>query len=632
MKKFQLFLCVILSLSLFLAASPVLPAAAKSPYAGDVASYNIQVHLDTAAKTISAHETITYWNTTNDPIPDLVFHLYLNAFKSADSIFLKESGSQHRYSTWDPQYPGWIEVSNLRLQNGASLNFEPLFDGTLARAVLPLPVKPGESVRVELDFKALLPHVFARTGFAGGSAGDYFMVGQWFPKLGVWQKGGWNAYPYHANSEYYADYGSYDVDITLPANYVTGGGGIPVSTKDNGDGTQTVSYQSGQVIDFSWTASPHFKQYSRVINGVELIYLVLPEHSWSITRVLDAAQASIENFGSWYGPYPYPRLTLVDVPDDGADAGGMEYPTLVTVGTESLLGVSSILPRAGIDHSLEATTIHEIGHQWWYAMVGFNEAEEPWLDEGFTDFSSVRLMDKVYPRAPFLFNFSNYKISYFDSRRLEYLSRPSLPMYGKAWDFSALDYGVAAYSKPVVSLSTLENVLGTPTMLHLMSTFFQRYQYKHPNTQDFRNTVKEITGADQAWFFDGLVYGSDVLDYQMEAVDGHSITVRKVGGLPQPAIPTEILVTFQDGTSLLQTWDGSGNQNNSAPEGVIRTFSYPDRPPIRSAQIDPQRKVLVDLVWSNNGKSVQADLWSWAAVVTRLVYNIQNGLLTAGGW
>jgi hypothetical protein len=422
------------------------------------------------------------------------------------------------------------------------------------------------------------------------------------------------------------------VAITLPSNYITGGGGLPVSTQDNGNGTQTVSYHSGRVIDFSWTASPHFLQFSRIVAGVEILYLVLPEHAWSVRRVLDAAQASLENFGSWYGAYPYPRLTLVDVPDDGPDAGGMEYPTLVTVGTESLLGTNSLLPRAGIDHSLEATTIHEIGHQWWYAMVAFNEAEEPWLDEGFTDYSAVRLMGKDYPPAPYLFNFSNYKLSYFDERRAEYLSRPALPMFGKAWDFSEIDYGIATYSKPVVSLTTLENVLGTPEMLRLMSTFFERYQYKHPTTQDFRDTVKEMAGSDQAWFFDGLVYGKAVLDYQMDTLEEHSLSVRRVGGDSSLVIPTEILVTFQDGTSLLQPWDSTGEPVAGAAGQVSRTFSFPGRLSITSAVIDPDRKILVDLQWSNNGKTARADLWSWAAVATRLLYYMQNGLLNAGGW
>jgi hypothetical protein len=632
MTRLRIFSLIFLIFSLSTPAPPALAAKSQGAYTGDVASYNIQVSLDTAAKTITGHETITYLNTSRDPIPNLVFHLYLNAFKSADTIFMTESGTHHRFSTWDPEHPGWIEVTALHLANGTALTLEPLYDGTLARATLPLPVKPGQSVQVEVDFKALLPHVFARTGFAGGPAEDYYMVGQWFPKLGVWQNGGWNAYPYHANSEYYADYGSYDVAITLPTGYITGGGGLPASTVDNGNGTQTVTYQSGRVIDFSWTASPHFKTASRIMEGVEILYLVLPEHSWSVKRVLDAAQAALENFGAWYGPYPYPRLTLVDVPDDGPDAGGMEYPTLVTVGMESLLGMSSLLPRVGIDHSLEAATIHEIGHQWWYAMVGFNEAEEPWLDEGFTDYSAARLLDRLYPEAPYLLNLGNYKLSYFDERRSEYLGKPDLSMYGKAWDFSEIDYGIAVYRKPVVSLTTLENVLGTPTMLELMSTFFQRFQFKHPNTQDFRDTVTEVAGSDQAWFFDGLVYGKGTLDYQITAIDGKAFTVERVSGLSELVIPTEILVTFQDGSSLLQPWDGSSDQPTTDRTGATRTFSYTGRPAIQSAVIDPERKLLVDLQWSNNGKSARADLWSWAAVVTRFLYYTQNALLTAGGW
>ena len=169
-------------------------------------------------------------------------------------------------------------------------------------------------------------------------------------------------------------------------------------------------------------------------------------------------------------------------------------------------------------------------------------------------------------------------------------------------------------------------------MLRLMSTFFQRYQFKHPTTQDFRDTVKEVTGADQAWFFDGLVYGKGGLDYQMQSLDAHSITVRRVGGQSGLVIPTEILVTFQDGTSLLQPWDGSIDVPAPDNSGGTRTYSYPGRPAIQSALIDPERKIVVDLQWSNNGMTAQADLWSWAALATRLLYTMQNALLNLGGW
>ena len=594
-----------------LLSPPVVHAALTTP----VASYTIAVTLDTEAKTLAAHEVVTYVNTTADPIPDLVFHLYLNAFRDRNSIFLREGGATHRGQGWDPKHPGWIQVTDIRLSDGTPLALEEIEDGTLARADLPAPVAPGETVEVELDFRAQLPRVFARTGYAG----DFFMVGQWFPKLGVWQDGAWNAYPFHANSEFYADFGTYDVTITLPVGYVTGGTGLPVSTVDNGDGTQTVHYHAEDVIDFAWTASPRFREATRQVDGVEILYLYLPEHEWTVGRVLDAAEAAVSHYSRWYGPYPYARLTVVDVPDDGQGAGGMEYPTLVTAGAMDMLGLGPGPARSRMDRSLELVVTHELGHQWWQSMVGFNEAEEPWLDEGFTDYSAVRVMEAVYGADTSFLDAGNLQMGYFDMRRMEYLADPRVPMYGRAWDFGEMEYGVAAYSKPVLSLRTLERTLGTETWLEVMSTFFHRYRFGHPTTEDFRTVAEEVSGQDLSWFFDGLVYGDGVLNYTVTGVDEHAVTVARQGDL---VVPTEVLVTFADGSTLLEPWDG---------EETEVTFTYDGRPPVRSAEVDPQRKVVIDLRWADNGLSRRLEVAPWLALVTRLLYYLQNMLLVLGG-
>ncbi|MEE8392531.1 MAG: M1 family metallopeptidase, partial [Anaerolineae bacterium] len=574
----------------------------------------IEVTLNTETKTLTAHETITYVNTTADPIPDLTFHLYLNAFRDRNSFFLREE-SVHRGYGWDSDHPGWIKVTGVRLAGGTPLVLEEIEDGTLARADLPIPVAPGEAVEIELDFEARLPRVFARTGYAD----DFFMVGQWFPKLGVWEDGAWNAYPFHANAEFYADFGTYDVTITLPSGYVTGGTGLPISTVDNGDGTQTVRYHAEDVIDFAWTASPHFRQATRQVNGIEILYLYLPEHEWTVERALDAAEAAVNYFGRWYGPYPYARLTVIDVPDDGQGAGGMEYPTLVTAGTMSMFGLGSGLVQSEIERTLELVIVHEVGHQWWQSMVAFNEAEEPWLDEGFADYSTLRVMELVYGADTSFLDAGSVRMGYVDSRRMEYLLSPQNPMYGRAWDFGMLDYPVAAYSKPAISLRTLERVLGDEVMLDIMGTFFQRYQFAHPGTEDFRAVAEEVSDQDVSWFFDGLVYGDGVLNYTVTAVDTHSVTVARQGDL---MIPTEVLVTFADGSTVLEPWDGVKAE---------ATFTYPDRPPVRSAEVDPERKVLVDLRWADNGLSRGLEVSPWLAIVTRMLYNLQNALLAMGG-
>jgi hypothetical protein len=192
-------------------------------------------------------------------------------------------------------------------------------------------------------------------------------------------------------------------------------------------------------------------------------------------------------------------------------------------------------------------------------------------------------------------------------------------MYGKAWDFDQSDYSIAAYSKPLLSLGTLENVLGEETMLRIMRAFFEQYQFTHPTTEDFRSVAEEVAGQKLNWFFEGLVYGDEVLNYTVTNVNEHSLTVQRQGQL---IIPTEIQITFDDGSTALEQWQGV--ETNA-------TFEYPDRPAIRQAVIDPNQEILVDLQWSDNGLSRHMDVFSWLAVNLRFLYQIQNLLLGQGG-
>lgn len=583
------------------------------PVVDPIASYTVNVTLDPETKTLNGKERITYVNNGDASMTDAVFHLYLNAFRDDhSSIFMQEVGPNHRGYTFNSEYPGWIKVTSIRLADGTPLELELIEDETLARAELPRSVTPGSKLELEIEFEAGLPQVFARTGFSG----DFFLVGQWFPKLGVWQDGQWNAYPFHANSEFFAEFGNYDVNITVPNGYVIAATGLPGADEANNDGTHTAQYHAQGVIDFVWSASPDFKQATHTVEGVEIVYVYLPEHESTVDRVLYAADAAITNFGDWYGAYPYPRLTVLDVPDEGGGAGGMEYPMLVTAGMEDITGLG--IMNGQFDRILEVVTVHEIAHQWWQSVVAFNEAEEPWLDEGFTDYSASRLMDKVYGPANAI-KLGGIKLTYFEMRRMEYLGGPLVSMYGKAWEFDPFEYGVAAYSKPVVAMSTLEKVLGEETMMQVMGTFFERYKFLHPTTEDFRTVAEELAGQELDWFFDGLVYGGEVLNYSVADVSDHAVTVQRQGTL---SIPTEIMVTFRDGTTVIESWDGIE---------VLKTFKYPDRPTIYQVVVDPENKILVDLQWSDNGMYQRTDISSWLMVNARIFHQIQDLLLMQGG-
>lgn len=580
-----------------MAPAPTLPAAAggapaatlpplENPGAEEVAGYQIAVTLDPETRTLQGRETLTYRNTTSTPFKEMVFHLYLNAFKSLDTIFMKESGGQLRGYAFDPESAGSIEVTSIK-ENTTELELELLEDGTLARARLPRAVGPGETVTLEMAFTARLPQVFARTGWALDEQGDpFFLVAQWFPKPGVWQDGGWAAEPFHGNAEFFADFGRYDVTITLPAGYVTGSTGVEAAKPAiTGAGMQTVRYQAAGVIDFAWVASPNLIEARQQSGEVELRYLYLPEHDWTAETVLEVAGKSLQRFQEWFGPYPYPRLTLVDVPDDGSGAGGMEYPTFVTIGAEGSTG-----PAGGSSHGWRnyavIVTAHEIAHQWWQSMVATDEGREPWLDEGFSDYSTVLLMTDLYG-SPYDERMQDgFAAEFLEGRRRGFLRDPEVPMLGAAWEMTFGEYVIATYAKPDIAMMTLEAQLGREMMLEILSTYFERWQFGHPTTADFEAVAVEVSGQPLDWFFDGLVYGDDTLNWSVETIQGESVTVEREGEIELPA---EVLVELEDGSQQTVI---------CAAKEVTCTFRFDD--PVREAIIDPEHKLPIDLDWSDN--------------------------------
>lgn len=574
-------------------------ASVSASRATPIASYQIQATLDPAAKTIRGHQTLTYLNASPDALPVLPFHLYLNAFRDSTTTFMRESGGMLRADRFDPNHPGWISVNAARTPDGTDLLSRAAFndDRTVMTLTLPSPLLTGATARIEFDFEAQLPKVFARTGFWGD---DFFMVGQWFPKIAVYDDRGWHSWPFHANAEFFADFGTYDVDITVPKTFVVGATGMPVRSQDQGD-VKTESYHAEDVIDFAWTASPHFKTATRRAGDVEIVLLYQPEHQEYAERYLMATEQSLAAYGEWYGPYPYPRITVVDPPSQATGAAGMEYPTLIVAGIGEL-GIPEI--PGGTLREAEVVVLHEMGHEWFYATVATDEAEEPWMDEGMTDFSTVEAATRYYGDKTSMIDGPFLKLGYRDIQRLAYVAMPRVPMYGKSWDFGPLDYPVGAYSKPIVVLSTLKGILGAETFGRVMRTYYQRYQFKHPHTEDFIAVAREVSGQDLKWFFDQTVYGRGVLDYAVESVrtwrDGsqyHSEVVLARKG--EVKFPVDVLVAFDDGSTQRQVWDG---------QAALQTLTFDTPAPLTYAALDPDHKFAMEVNTVNNSLTAETEV------------------------
>lgn len=614
------------------------PTLFPRPLSPRIANYDITVRLDTKNRLLHGSEILKWFNKTGDTISELQFHLYLNAFRNSQSTFMKESGGVSRGNEIDQDGWGFSEVNKISLASGEDLTSQMEFihpdddnaeDKTVFRLPLPTPLRPKDSVIVNIDFTAKLPQPpLARTG----AKEEYFFVGQWFPKTGVYIDGKWNCHQFHANSEFFADYGVYNVRMTVPEKNVVGATGLLVEKKTNGDGTATHFYHAEDVHDFAWTTSPEYVEFTGAVQDVKIRVLMQPDHAYQGVRHVEAAKTAVEYFQNWYGDYPYPNLTVVDPRRGASGSGGMEYPTLITAGT--FYGMP-----AGL-RFVENVIIHEFGHNFWYHLLASNEFEESWLDEGINTYTEMQIMnDKYGPRGDML-DFLGIKINTGQLHRLRYLFNANYdPTVRPAWGYySGGSYGSNSYSKPGMLLTTLHNYLGQETMLKVMRTYVERWRFKHPQTRDFINVANEVSGQDLNWFFDQALFSNAVLDYSVDRVftralrkaegfdfdfsttppdstltNGKSekartgdsvaakgkpklydsgINIRRLGAFK---FPVEIVATFENGEKVRETWDG---------QELWKKLRYTKPTQLVSATIDPEQKIALDVNFTNNSKAV----------------------------
>jgi hypothetical protein len=621
MKKHILFIIFLLSFSK--------TTAQTKPLSNRIANYDISVKLDPIKHSLDGKETLVWTNTSTDYLSELQFHLYLNAFKNKNSTFIKESGGQLRGDMMNKKNLGnfgWIDIISMKVRNGEYLTSKIKFiqpddqndkDQTVVSVSLSLPLAPNESITLDINFKAQLPKVFARTGYVG----DFYLVGQWFPKIGVYETAGmrytklgaWNCHQFHADSEFYADFGTYRVDMTVPKNFVLAASGIFQNEKTNEDDTKTISYRADDVHDFAWTISPQFEVSERQWKHIKIKAVMQPEHSGSTERYFQSAIAALEYFQKYLGKYPYSVLTLVDPPLEASGSSGMEYPTFITCG-ETFWGLPS-----GI-RSAEVVTIHEFGHQYFQGMLASNEFEESFLDEGFNQYYEGRIMDATYGKGSMI-NLFGFKLNDSESPRIAYVSMKNMKIseiFRKSWEYPKGTYGTLTYMKTATMLQTLENLIGTQTMDKVMQTYFIRWRFKHPTVKDFVVIVNEIApkltnfkyGKNFDWYFEQTLYKSPDCDYEVSEISQNQCTIKRLGDM---IIPNEILFKFTDGKEELISW-------NSEDYSKVLKFDKP----ISSVTIDPKTKILFDLNFNNNSRTLEQSSLLFVKYAMKIMFWVQN--------
>ena len=606
----------------------------STPLSQRVVAYNIEGRYDPKMHSLDGSEILTYHNLTGQPLDRFPFHLYLNAFQPKATWIREAKAMGTRdvtYEKWEDKDYGSDEIKSFEVVGMGDLTSKLEYiqpddgnkdDKTVVQIVLPRAVAPGESIQFKIKFHDQFPETQARSGWKR----DFILGGQWFPKVGVWWNGAWNCHQYHATTEFFADFGVYDVSLTLPQYEVVGASGVLVNTVKNADGTQTVTYHGDDIHDFAWTASPRYKVGEDTFQGtmgpVQLRLLMQPAHWGQEARHVKILKQTLEHFERWYGPYPYKTLTLVD-PEPDSDAGGMEYPTFITGDSTWWMPDGVYLPELVVEH--------EFGHQYWYGMVATNEFEDAWLDEGVNSYTECKVMDSVFsPKTSFLSQFG-ITVGNREVQRIQFIGVADLdPLARKAYEYASFNsYGGVTYGKTASVLLTVEMVIGEDTVQKALRTYFMRYRFTHPTKEDFLKTIEEVSGKDLHWYFNQAVYGTQVFDYEVmrissdpvnwykkdfkekkgETVYDSRVRIHRKGDF---VFPVEIEVKFDNGEKVREQWDGQ--------DRWVR-FTYRKKAKIESVEVDPDHKINLDRDNFNNSRTADP-----SAAATRKLANYWNFL------
>jgi hypothetical protein len=627
-----------------------LPAlrAPGPPLSPRIASYRIDAKLDAKAHRITATETLTWKHTGNEAVSSLPFHLYMNAFKNETTVFMKESRGSHRGQHAADGKWGWIDVASIKLGD-AELRPGAKYgeDESTLEVPLPAPVEPGAEVKLDFTFEVQLPQVFARTGFMD----DFIMVGQWFPKIGVLLPAGdgsggtgptqkWHCDTFHLNSEFFADFGNYDVTLDVPADQVIAATGVLEKLEDAGAGRKKLTWHAEDVHDFAFMADPRMQvAQTQTRDGVKIFVYHRPEQTKYAARHLEAAKRTIETFGRIFYAYPWSTMTVIDPPPDAdGSAGGMEYPTLVTTAADRWF-----LPE-GV-HAPEFVTVHEVGHNWFQGLLASNEVDEAWMDEGMNEYADGIVQEEWFGPDTSMLGYAGFSAGHYEIRRMGYSREEDVAAIAtRSYDFPDNGaYGEQTYGKTAIALKTLENTIGRDRFFAALGAYAQKWAFKHPTKNDVFASVSASLGEDATWFlrpaFEGTGGSELVVDKietrkkhpprgvfgdgearkhveKKDAPDDDKTWISEVTVLNTGSVPARVNVRFvlKDGSERREPWTWAATDPPGAGSWKWKRFVIEAPSPVVQAEIDPERRVVLETERLDNALRVVGDsAASWRA-------------------
>jgi len=567
-----------------------------SSYFQQKVDYEIEVSLDDKQHLLQGNIRITYTNHSPDSLSYIYMHLWPNAYRHQQTPFAKQrlQLDQLDFHFSKKKDRGYIDNLQFAVDGQSVAYKEDITTPDIFKMPLPTPLPPGGQTVITTPFRVKIPGNFSRLAHVDQA----YMICQWYPKPAVYDREGWHPMSYLSQGEYYSEFGSFDVKITLPQNYVVGATGklqtesekafiearakasegldFEALAKQKQDSfpasdtaTKTIRYTAENVHDFAWFADKRYyvkKGQTKLASGRKIdTYIYFNKFEANYWKdALDYVDRAVHFYSDIVGEYPYHKVMAVQGIYEGSD---MEYPMITVIGKSYYAG--------GLDNVIT----HEIGHNWFYGVLGSNERDYPWLDEGWNTYLDARYMSRYYG-----YGTSTEYLAYL----YEALQYDDQPIHSKSQDLSSINYYLCGYAKPTMSFRYLQMYLGTEKLDRLLQQYYQKWKFKHPQPEDLRKLFEEACDKPLDWFFDNLIHSTRHLDYastKYSCCDKHknaSLTIKNKGDFTAP-MPISTL-DYKD--SLLHTvWV------DNLDKGQDTTIQIPDKGQVARVRIDAAEEI-----------------------------------------